>query len=285
MRLALPGRLGAISRRSLAVTTVVVVGILAGAAFGAASVPDPLGAFHACYAPNVTNAGAGSPLMIIDPAHGHCPAGLSEITFNQQGLPGPAGSPGPQGAQGSPGPSGPAGPSGPSGPAGPSGPGGPVGSTGPSGPPGPAGPSGPAGAPGTGGAPQEFEGSFTPTVDPVAPSDGAPEESKIPLPPGKYLINIECDVELTNVTGTPLGKILLAIGQRGFAREVTIDAETQQVFLQQGFDDTNGTVPVDYLWYDSKYSAFLSFYWTAIPVSSISTPTTPPPPRPTPTPT
>lgn len=94
-------------KRILAIgsAAILVAGVTSGVAY--ASIPDSGGVVHSCYKTPVPAHGA--PLSVIDSeAGGSCPAGSTELDFNQAG---------PQGPAGAQGPAGPAGPQGPPGPA------------------------------------------------------------------------------------------------------------------------------------------------------------------------
>ena len=90
---------------------LLAAGATAGAAVAAVAGPvDSAGVIHACYA-NTT--GNGQHAVLLENVGTPCPAGMTAITWNQQG---------PAGAAGSQGPAGPAGPQGPKGDTGPQGP-------------------------------------------------------------------------------------------------------------------------------------------------------------------
>ncbi len=102
--------------------TVIIIGIVAVAAFGVAvvtSIPDSAGVIHACYGKITGN------VRIVQSAS-QCHDSLERpISWDQHGSPGPTGpqgAPGPQGQPGLPGATGPQGTTGPQGPAGPPGP-------------------------------------------------------------------------------------------------------------------------------------------------------------------
>lgn len=107
---------------------LLAAGTAAGAAIAASPI-DGSGVIHGCYANSPVN---GVLAIHLVNAGDPCPAGMTAISWNQQG---PAGATGPQG---------PAGPTGPQGPAGAKG------DPGPQGPAGAQGPPGPQGLPGTG---------------------------------------------------------------------------------------------------------------------------------------
>lgn len=82
-------------RRTIVLLSVAAVAAaVGGTAVGFASVPDSAGVIHACYQQAATDAGSGSPLLIVDSARGHCPGGYTAITWNQAGVRGPQGLPG-----------------------------------------------------------------------------------------------------------------------------------------------------------------------------------------------
>lgn len=81
-------------RGTLIAGSLVAAAAIGGTAVGFASVPDSSGVIHACYQQGTTTAGGGSPLLIVDTAHGHCPGGYTAITWNQAGVQGPPGAPG-----------------------------------------------------------------------------------------------------------------------------------------------------------------------------------------------
>ena len=119
--------------------------LLAGGAAAGAAVAGPVdssGVIHGCY---VTNGSGGQHAIVLENAGSSCPAGMTAITWNQQGAAGPAG---PAGAAGPAGPAGPAGAKGDTGPAGAKGDTGATGPQGPKGDTGDQGPAGPAGADG-----------------------------------------------------------------------------------------------------------------------------------------
>jgi hypothetical protein len=86
---------------------LVVVTVIAGTSFGSiawAAIPDSTGVIHACYA------NKGGALRVIDTAATTtCKSTEQPLTWNQQGIQGPAGQQGPQGLKGDPGVQGPAG--------------------------------------------------------------------------------------------------------------------------------------------------------------------------------
>lgn len=122
-----------LTRKSVIILAACGLIAAGGASFGAvqafASIPDSGGVIHGCYKPK--SDGSNAPLGVIDTAlsGGSCPAGNSQLTWNQTGPQGPAG------------PTGATGPQGPTGDTGATGPQGPQGDTGPQGSQGPAGPS------------------------------------------------------------------------------------------------------------------------------------------------
>ncbi len=118
---------------------LIGMALFATSAAAVASIPDPYGTIHACYA---NKSGA---LRVIDSAEASCAAKETALEWGFSGQAGPAGPEGPAGAQGPQGPAGPPGPAGPAGSEGPQGPAGPAGAQGPVGPPGAAGPQGPPG--------------------------------------------------------------------------------------------------------------------------------------------
>lgn len=81
-----------LSWRVLTPTAVVFVGVIG---LAIAAIPDGNGQIHGCYSSAATSRGGMSPLLLVDPAHHSCPAGLTPIAFSQTG---PAGPPGPPGA-------------------------------------------------------------------------------------------------------------------------------------------------------------------------------------------
>ncbi len=95
------------------------------------------------------------------------------LSWNSQGVPGPAGPAGPPGPAGAAGPAGPAGPTGETGPAGPAGAAGAAGPAGPAGPTGETGPAGPAGPAGEAG-PAGPEGPGVLTISGVVNANGEP---------------------------------------------------------------------------------------------------------------
>ena len=86
---------------------LLAAGATAGAAVAAVAGPvDSAGVIHACYA-NTT--GNGQHAVLLENVGTPCPAGMTAITWNQQGAAGAAGPAGPAGAVGPAGPAGPAG--------------------------------------------------------------------------------------------------------------------------------------------------------------------------------
>ncbi len=136
------------TRSAAAVGGLIVGAGVVAAATAVASVPDQHGVITGCYSKTTGR------LRVIDPSAGEtCTKNENQLTWNQQGPPGPAGPSGAPGAAGATGPSGPPGPFGPPGPTGASGPAGATGPAGAPGGPGPAGPPGPLGPPGQSGPP------------------------------------------------------------------------------------------------------------------------------------
>jgi len=89
--------------------------LLAAGATAGAAIAGPIdssGVIHACYA---TAASSGQHAILLENVGTPCPAGMTAITWNQQG---PAGAAGPAGPTGATGPQGPAGPPGAQGPKG-----------------------------------------------------------------------------------------------------------------------------------------------------------------------
>ncbi len=140
------GRLG--MRSGLLI--VAALALAGGIAY--ASIPSGAGVYTAC------KLNATGTIRLIDPSLpsssllSHCIALESQITWDQNGQPGPAGAPGPQGPQGPKGETGATGPAGPPGADGAPGKDGAIGAQGPTGATGPAGPPGADGAPGKDGA-------------------------------------------------------------------------------------------------------------------------------------
>jgi hypothetical protein len=150
-------------RVSVAAAVLLVI-VAAGAAY--ATIPDGNGVYTACLLKSTGT------IRLIDPSISgstllnHCTQYETEITFNEQGQPGPKGATGATGATGPAGPAGPAGPTGATGQTGAqgaTGPAGPAGPTGQTGQEGPAGPKGDTGAAGTNGV--------SPTVAQLAVGD------------------------------------------------------------------------------------------------------------------
>src|SRR5215831_8137726 len=115
--------------RTVLIGAGAALAVVAGSTTAYAAVTGPIdssGVIHGCYVNTPVN---GLLTIHLVTAGTPCPAGMTAITWNQQG---PAGATGPQG------------------PAGPAGPQGPKGDTGPQGPKGDTGAAGAAGAPGTG---------------------------------------------------------------------------------------------------------------------------------------
>jgi len=102
-------RIGLLEKRPMVVMMSAIAVAVAGVATYAL-IPEG-GVISACY---VKNTGA---LRVIDPAVTACRAGEISLSWNQQGVPGPAGADGADGADGAEGPAGPAGPDGQPGPA------------------------------------------------------------------------------------------------------------------------------------------------------------------------
>jgi hypothetical protein len=147
--------------------------LVLGSVVAFASVPDSVGAIHACYSSNGQGNGngngqGGNGVRIIDSATQVCSPDETAITWNQtgpqgpmgpqgiaglQGLPGANGLPGKDGPRGADGAAGPQGLPGPQGAVGPVGPAGPKGDAGAAGPQGPMGPQGIPGLPGVDGSP------------------------------------------------------------------------------------------------------------------------------------
>jgi hypothetical protein len=88
------GRLFASRPRVALVTAICTIMVTGGVAV--ASIPGGDGVIHACY-------GKKGVLKVIDADAKSCPHGTTELTWNQTGVPGPAGSPGPPGQKGDPG--------------------------------------------------------------------------------------------------------------------------------------------------------------------------------------
>jgi Collagen triple helix repeat (20 copies) len=149
--------------------------LVLGSVVAFASVPDSVGAIHACYSSSGQGQGngngngrGGDGVRIIDSATQVCSPDETAITWNQtgpqgpmgpqgiaglQGLPGANGLPGKDGPPGADGAAGPQGLPGPQGAVGPAGPAGPKGNDGAAGPQGPMGPQGIPGLPGVDGGP------------------------------------------------------------------------------------------------------------------------------------
>src|SRR6516162_1794051 len=123
------GGLRAVKRSAIiAISAASGLVLLARGAAAGAAVAGPIdssGVIHGCY---VTNGSGGQHAIVLENAGSSCPAGMTAITWNQQGAAGPAG---PAGAAG---PAGPAGPAGAKGDTGPAGAKGDTGATGPQGP-------------------------------------------------------------------------------------------------------------------------------------------------------
>lgn len=85
-------------RRWLALASVTAFALGGGVAY--ASIPDSAGVIHACYVKS------GGALRVVDSA---CKSSETSLSWNQNGVPGPAGPAGPPGAPGPAGPPGPAG--------------------------------------------------------------------------------------------------------------------------------------------------------------------------------
>jgi len=166
--------------RRATVGAAAALAAMAAAGIAYATIPDGNGVFTAC------KLNATGTIRLIDPSLGassllgHCTSLETQISWNQQGQPGPVG---PQGAPGPAGPQGPKGDTGNTGAAGPAGPEGAKGDTGDVGPQGPAGP--PGGAPTA--ASSVLQSSFTANSDAnwhtvpnlalqVDPSSSAPVE-------------------------------------------------------------------------------------------------------------
>jgi hypothetical protein len=143
--------------RVLVLAVFAALALTAGLAY--AAIPDSSGTFHACVLNNVGT------VRLIDPSRsgvlGRCESRFeTEVSWSNNGQPGPqgdqgptgpqgpAGSPGSPGAKGDPGATGPAGAQGPQGEKGDPGDPGPAGAQGSQGAKGDPGPAGPAGAPG-----------------------------------------------------------------------------------------------------------------------------------------
>jgi len=110
-----------LARQSQRVVMLSAVAVVLLGAIGYASIPSADGVIYGCYKKS------GGSLRVIDKSVTICGKDETQISWNQQGSPGPQGPMGPQGLQGEQGPAGPAGPAGPQGEAGPSGPAGPAG--------------------------------------------------------------------------------------------------------------------------------------------------------------
>ena len=120
------------SRVKLTLAALGLVAILAGSVAWAA-IPAADGTYTACVSPPVqsgTYKGVAAVGLLDTAVRPTCPAGTNQVTWNQQGQPGMAGTQGPPGSEGPVGPQGQEGPSGPQGPTGPEGPAGPAGPTG-----------------------------------------------------------------------------------------------------------------------------------------------------------
>ena len=151
-------------RRGLVVVSLFGVAVAAGVAVSFAAIPDGNGVIHACYQKDLTKAGVGSPLLIVDSVKQHCPAGYTAITWNQQGIQGDPGSPGAPGAPGA------------------------------SGAPGAPGASGAPGAPGQSGVSHAYSGNDGSTVD--IPADLTPVAvANIALPPGPAQVSAVVELE------------------------------------------------------------------------------------------
>jgi collagen triple helix repeat protein len=122
---------------------VLLVLVAAGAAY--ATIPDGHGVYTACLLKSTGTIRLIDPSITGNSLLNHCTQYETQITFNEQGQPGPTG------ATGATGPAGPAGPTGATGQAGAQGAIGPAGPAGPNGQTGQQGPAGPKGATGAAG--------------------------------------------------------------------------------------------------------------------------------------
>jgi Collagen triple helix repeat (20 copies) len=117
-----------IGRRAgrLALVGVTLFAIAAGVAY--ATIPDSNKVYNACMLKGIGTIRLIDPSLPSSSLLSHCTALETPISWNEQGIPGPAGAPGATGATGATGPQGPTGDTGPQGPQGPQGATGPAGS-------------------------------------------------------------------------------------------------------------------------------------------------------------
>jgi hypothetical protein len=80
-------------RIGLVAAGVVTAAVMAGGtAFAvSSSIPDSSGVIHGCYSTTRAGASGGTALNVIDSAQANCSKGQTALTWNQQGVPGPAG--------------------------------------------------------------------------------------------------------------------------------------------------------------------------------------------------
>jgi hypothetical protein len=115
------------SARRGSVLTGAVVALILVTGGALAAIPSSSGVIEGCFKSDGNPNGGGYGELRVVESPSNCKASETSLSWNQQGVPGPAG---PRGVQGESGPTGPQGPAGPAGPAGPQGEQGPPGTAG-----------------------------------------------------------------------------------------------------------------------------------------------------------